>query len=109
MIHVNKKTLDGGSCNFCKRGEVSAEGLIFTYEYVYEITGGSNLAIRICQECFDDLKGFNNIKIDTEKIMKQWDAMRKRIAEGDKSSAPSDWFGSVIDTFLEQIAQRSER
>ena len=48
-------------------------------------------------------------KIDTEKIMKQWDAMRKRIAEGDKSDAPTVWFGSVIDSFTEQIAQRSER
>jgi len=41
-------------------------------------------------------------KIDTEKIMKQWDCWRKRIAEGDKSSAPGDWFGSVIDTFMER-------
>jgi len=46
--------------------------------------------------------------LEIEKIMKQWDFWRKRIAEGDKSDAPTVWFGSVIDTFLEQIAQRSE-
>ena len=57
----------------------------------------------------NDIEFIRSPKIDTEKIMKQWDFWRKRIAEGDKSSAPSDWFGSVIDSFTEQIAQRSER
>ena len=57
----------------------------------------------------NDIEFIRTEKIDTEKIMKQWDAMRKRIAEGDKSSAPSDWFASVIDSLTEQIAQRSER
>ena len=57
----------------------------------------------------NDIEFIRTEKIDTEKIMKQWDAMRKRIAEGDKSSAPSDWFASVIDSLTEQIAQRSDR
>lgn len=30
-------------------------------------------------------------------IMKEWDYWRKRISEGDKSSAPRDWFESVLD------------
>jgi hypothetical protein len=41
-------------------------------------------------------------EINMEKIMKQWDYWRKRIAEGDKSSAPRDWFESVIDALLER-------
>ena len=36
-----------------------------------------------------------------EKIMKQWDYWRKQIAEGNKSSAPRDWFEGVIDDLLE--------
>ena len=35
---------------------------------------------------------------DRQNIMKQWDYWRKRIAEGDTSSAPRDWFESVLDT-----------
>ena len=34
---------------------------------------------------------------DRQNIMDQWDYWRKRIAEGDKSSAPRDWFESVLD------------
>jgi len=76
MIHVNKKSLDSGSCNFCNRGEVSAEGLIFSYNYVLEITGESNLAIRICQECFDELTYFqlhnnNYSKPDSSRLNKE--------------------------------------
>jgi len=52
----------------------------------------------------NDIEFIRKEQIDTEKIMQQWDFWRKRIAEGDKSSAPSDWFGSVIDTFRERIA-----
>ena len=29
--------------------------------------------------------------------MRQWDYWRKRIANGDKSSAPRDWFESILD------------
>ena len=52
----------------------------------------------------NDIEFIRSEKIDTEKIMRQWDFWRKRIANGDKSSAPSDWFASVIDTLLERIA-----
>ena len=37
-----------------------------------------------------------------EKLMQQWDFWRKQIADGDKSSAPRDWFESTIDYLLEQ-------
>ena len=37
-----------------------------------------------------------------EKIMKQWDYWRKQIAEGDKSSAPRDWFEGVVDDLLDR-------
>ena len=37
-----------------------------------------------------------------EKLMNQWDYWRKQIADGDKSSAPRDWFESTIDYLLEQ-------
>ncbi|GAH02057.1 unnamed protein product [marine sediment metagenome] len=39
--------------------------------------------------------------MDREKIMRQWDYWRKRIADGDKSSAPRDWFESVLDSECE--------
>lgn len=34
-----------------------------------------------------------------ERIMKQWDYWRKQIANGDKSSAPRDWFESILEKF----------
>ena len=34
--------------------------------------------------------------MDEEKTMKEWDYWRKRIADGDKSSAPRDWFESIL-------------
>lgn len=37
-----------------------------------------------------------------EKLMQQWDYWRKQIADGDKSSAPRDWFECVIENLLEQ-------
>jgi len=37
-----------------------------------------------------------------ENLMKQWDYWRKQIADGDKSSAPRDWFECVIEHLLEQ-------
>jgi uncharacterized membrane protein YfbV (UPF0208 family) len=36
------------------------------------------------------------------KIMEQWDYWRKRIACGDKSSAPRDWFESILDEIKQQ-------
>lgn len=59
MITKNKKTLAVGSCNFCQRGKLGDSGhgsLIFPYDYVYEITGESNILIRICEKCLDELK-----------------------------------------------------
>lgn len=36
-----------------------------------------------------------------EKIMKQWDYWRKQIANGDKSSAPRDWFEGILEMIIE--------
>lgn len=36
---------------------------------------------------------------EREKIMEQWDYWRERIAKGDKSSAPRDWFESVMSHY----------
>lgn len=41
---------------------------------------------------------------DINKIMLQWDHWRKQIAEGDTSSAPRDWFESVIDNLETELA-----
>ena len=38
--------------------------------------------------------------IDEEKIMKEWDYWREQIAAGNKSSAPRDWFESIIDDLV---------
>lgn len=35
--------------------------------------------------------------IDREKIMEQWDRERAKIAAGDTSSAPRDWFENLLD------------
>ena len=40
-----------------------------------------------------------DIMINRDQIMQQWDFWRKRIAEGDNSSAPRDWFESILDLF----------
>ena len=41
--------------------------------------------------------------MSNELVMQQWDYWRKRIAEGDTTSAPRDWFESIIDSRDEQI------
>lgn len=41
--------------------------------------------------------------MDREKIMQQWDYWRGRIATGDWSSSPRDWFESVLDAYDEII------
>jgi hypothetical protein len=35
-----------------------------------------------------------------EEIMKQWDYWREQIANGDKSSAPRDWFECILEAKL---------
>ena len=90
------------------KDKVLEQCLLIVLEHLQE-TGTSAMVGTLEQAITEIEKLESSPKIDTEKIMKQWDAMRKRIAEGDKSSAPSDWFGSVIDSFTEQIAQRSEQ
>jgi hypothetical protein len=39
--------------------------------------------------------------IDYEEIMKQWDSWRKYIADGGRTSAPRDWFESILEYCLE--------
>jgi hypothetical protein len=36
-----------------------------------------------------------------EEIMRQWDFWRKRIAEGDTSSAPRDWLETLVEELQE--------
>lgn len=43
--------------------------------------------------------------MNREQIMSQWDYWRERIANGDRSSAPRDWFESVLDRFDELIKE----
>ena len=64
MIRINKRSLDGGSCNFCKQGKVSDSGLVFPYDFIYEITGDSNLSVRICQKCFTEILNQYAYQID---------------------------------------------
>lgn len=40
-----------------------------------------------------------------QKLMSQWDAYRKLIAEGSKASLPRDWFESVLDNHEEKITE----
>lgn len=39
-------------------------------------------------------------------ILRQWDSYRQQIAEGDTSSAPRDWFESVLDNIVDSDANR---
>ena len=40
---------------------------------------------------------------DRKIIMLHWDYYRQRIALGDKSSGPRDWFESVLDSLEERF------
>jgi hypothetical protein len=44
--------------------------------------------------------------MDREEILKQWDYWRREIANGNKGSAPRDWFESILDYYEEK--QRDE-
>jgi len=55
MKHINKRSIDGGSCNFCNRYKVTKDGLTFPYKFIYEITGQSNVVIRMCGKCYREL------------------------------------------------------
>jgi len=90
------------------KDKVLEQCLLIVLEHLQE-TGTSAMVGTLEQAIAEIERLESSPKIDTEKIMKQWDCWRKRIANGDKSSAPSDWFASVIDCLTEQIAQRSER
>ena len=46
--------------------------------------------------------------MNRESIMIQWDMYRKRIAEGDKSSGPRDWFESFLDEIEQLEAENKE-
>lgn len=49
-----------------------------------------------------------NLEGKRKIIMNQWDYYRKRIAEGDKSSLPRDWFESVLDYYEERIGGKED-
>ena len=40
-----------------------------------------------------------------EAIMTQWDYWRREIANGNTSSAPRDWFESILDYYEEEISE----
>ena len=42
--------------------------------------------------------------IDYERIMREWDEMRERIANGDKGSGPRDWFESILEEVTQQAS-----
>ena len=44
-----------------------------------------------------------------DKIMSQWDYWRKRIADGDTSSGPRDWFESIIEETIEMANSNNEQ
>jgi len=44
-------------------------------------------------------------EIDYERIMREWDYMRKRIADGDKGSGPRDWFESILEEVTQQAVK----
>ena len=44
-----------------------------------------------------------------EKIMPQWDYWRQRIAGGDVSSSPRDWFESVLEVQDETLSRIKKR
>ena len=54
IVNIRKESC---SCNFCKEGKLNGNqnGLIYPYEYVYEITreSGGGITAFICEKCFD--------------------------------------------------------
>lgn len=41
----------------------------------------------------------------SEDLMRQWDAIRAKIAAGNRSSGPRDWFENVVDERDARIAE----
>jgi len=48
------------------------------------------------------------MQLDQKKIMEQWDFWRRRIAKGDESSAPRDWFESILDWECPECEQNED-
>ena len=66
-MKVNKISVRGNSCNFCKRGELNQYGcgLNYPYEYVWEFSsGGGGLAACICDDCLKEL----NTKVEQREL-----------------------------------------
>lgn len=58
-IHIEKRQ-EVGSCNYCDRSEVKADGmgLDYPYEEVVHVKG-NQISTRFCFDCFKKLKNFN--------------------------------------------------
>ena len=55
-----------------------------------------------------DGKKINFQDMSVQSIMRQWDYYRMRIINGDRSSAPRDWFEALIDYFKRQIGDKND-
>lgn len=44
-----------------------------------------------------------SMKERREEIMREWDDIRRAIANGDRTSLPRDWFESVLDQHDEEV------
>ena len=43
------------------------------------------------------------MNFDEDRIMKEWDLWRNKIANGNKSSSPRDWFENLLDQWKEDV------
>ncbi len=58
-MNIEKRDLRDGSCNFCRRGELSLDGNGLTYPYkeVTQVSSdGCGISVRFCDECLKKLK-----------------------------------------------------
>ena len=47
--------------------------------------------------------------MEREQIMEQWDYWRAEIAEGNRSTAPRDWFESILDYYEEKLENKENK
>lgn len=55
---VVKTNLHDGACNFCRRGIMKNDKIIFPYSHVWRIErdSESSLSARLCDDCLKELK-----------------------------------------------------
>ena len=68
-MRIEIVSVERGSCNECSQGRIREDkkGLVYPYKKVYQILVGMT-SIRLCKDCFVELKQMLSQKKKIEKI-----------------------------------------